>query len=274
MKRKMTFLLVIYLSLITNILAIEIPNNKRIDYWVNEFNKKRRQYYQLSIMRSGLYRPKVIEIFNNEGLPKELSWIPFVESGYNCSAKSKAEAAGCWQFVKKTGDYYGLERDNWKDQRYDFSKSTIAASKYLKELYKKFKKWDLALAAYNCGPTLVMSEIRKHGNDYWKLELPKETENYIPKFYAVLLISKNLKKYGFDYSKKKLIVVQLKKGSHNLRYIANKILGVDYKLFRRLNPGYDIGYTPPGRSSVIYLMKDWNLSLLEGFGLLAKKNAL
>ena len=97
--------------------------------------------------------------------------------------------------------------------------------------------------------------------------------NYISKFYAVLKISRNLKKYGFKNSTNELVDVKLKKGSHNLRYIARKILGVSYKEFSRLNPGFDIGHTPPGESTTIYLMKDWDISVLRGFGYLAKKNA-
>jgi len=162
----------------------------------------------------------------------------------------------------------------WKDQRYDFNKSTVAASEYLKRLYKMFENWDLALAAYNCGPGCIRYEMKEvDSSNYWDLKLNKETHDYLPKFYAVLKIARNLKKYGFKNAKNELRIVKLKSGSHNLRYIANNILQVDYKVFLRLNPGYEIGFTSPGESAVIYLMRDWDINLLRGFGLLAKKKA-
>ena len=250
--------------------ALEIPDNKRVDYWVKQFSQNKRQFFQASILRSGLYRPTIKIIFEDEELPIDLSWLPFIESGFDCSRKSKAKAAGCWQFMSKTGKSFGLKKGAWKDQRYDFNKSTVAAGKYLKKLYNRFGNWDLALSAYNCGPTKVRSEIKRVGKNYWDLKLPKETMNYTPQFYAVLKITRNLKKYGFKNAQNELRIVRLKHGSHNLRYIANNILQVDYKVFMRLNPGYEIGFTSPGESAVIYLMRDWDINLLRGFGLLNK----
>ena len=254
--------------------ALEIPKNERVDYWVKEFSQNRRNFFQRSIIRSGLYRETVKKIFDLEGLPEDLSWLPFIESGFNCSAESKADAAGCWQFIPNTGKAYGLEKGTWKDQRYDFGKSTLAAAKYLKKLHGRFKDWGLALAAYNCGPTRVRKEINKSGDDYWKLNLPWETENYVPQFYAVLKITRDLKKHGFNESTNSLKSVQLKEGSHNLRYIASRVLRVDYKVFKRINPGFELGYTPPGEETVIYLMDHWDTAMLKGFNLLAKKKAL
>ena len=260
-------ILALLLLITANISAFEIPKNKRIDHWVEEFSKNRRQFYQLSIMRSGLYRGTIVQKFKKAGLPEYLSWLPFVESGFNCAARSPAKAVGCWQFIPRTGKHFGLERNNWKDQRFDFSKSTVAAAEYLKKLYYRFNNWELALSAYNCGPTKVRSEMKRVGNNYWDMKLPDETMEYIPKFYAVLKISRNLDKYGFSPAKNSLIVVKLKEGSHSLRYISEVVLGVKYRTFKRLNPGYEIGYTPPGESASIYLMKDWDVEMLDGFGL-------
>lgn len=272
-KRLLLFIL-ICINYCPMALSLDIPKNERIDHWIKEFSQSRRQFFQLSIMRSGLYRSTVLNVLEKEKLPADLSWLPFIESGFNCAATSTAKAAGCWQFIKTTGKAYGLNKGVWKDQRYDFNRSTVAAAKYLKRLYKMFGNWDLALSAYNCGPGRVRSAIKKSGKDYWYLDLPSETMDYIPKFYAVIKITRDLEQYGFKESSGDLIIVQLRTGSHNLRYIADRILKVDYKVFLRLNPGYEIGYTPPGESTSIYLMKDWDIVLLRGFGLLAKKNAL
>lgn len=255
--------------------ALEIPKNERVDHWVKEFSQNRRNFFQKSIIRSGLYRNTVKEIFELEGLPEDLSWLPFIESGFNCSADSKAGAAGCWQFMKRTGEAFGLKKGTWKDQRYDFTKSTMAAAQYLNKLYKRFKNWDLALAAYNGGPTAVVAAIKKKkSKNYWDLRLASETTDYHPQFYAVLKITRDLKKYGFNESPISLKTVQLKEGSHSLRYIASRILGVDYRDFMRINPGYELGYTDPQEEAIIYLMNDWDDSMLRGFGLLAKKKPL
>ena len=270
---KKIILTILLINVLSSIFAFDIPKNSRIDKWIGEYTNSRRHHYQLSINRSGLYRPIIIRVFKNAGIPEELSWLPFIESGFRCGAESTAKAAGCWQFIPRTGKYFGLGKDNWTDQRFDFNRSTIAASKYLKELYETFHDWELVLAAYNCGPGKVNYQIKKKGKDFWKLDLPDQTEEYVPKFYAVLSISRDLKKYGFISPKNELISVELRKGSHNLRYIATKILGVEYDDFIMINPGFDINHTPPGISSTIYIMKDWNISLLRGFGLL-KKSAL
>lgn len=272
LKSIISVLLICFISSLSY--SFEIPENKRVDYWVKEFSHSRRQFFQSSIIRSGLYRPTIKAIFKKEGVPASLSWLPLIESGFNCSAVSNMKAAGCWQFIKRTGKAYGLKSGKWEDRRYDFTESTIAAAKYLKRLYKRFGKWDLALAAYNCGPTKVRKAIKKsRETDYWMLDLPGETTNYLPQFYAVLKITRDLEKYGFENAGESIIIVQLKSGSHSLRYIA-KILSVDYDDFERINPGYQIGYTHPKKSANIYLMKDWDISLLKGFGLLAKKNQL
>lgn len=271
---KKTLLIILLVFNFSSIHALEIPDNPRVNHWVKEFTQNRRKFFQRSIIRSGLYRETVKKVFDLEGLPEDLSWVPFIESGFNCSADSTAKAAGCWQFIPKTGEAFGLKKGTWKDQRYDFNKSTKAAAKYLKRLYRRFKNWELVLAAYNCGPTKVRKAIKKSGKNYWDMSLPKETMEYIPEFYAVLKITRDLKKYGFNESSDSLKSVQLKEGVHSLRYIAKNILKVDYKEFARINPGYIIGYTPPGESTRIYLKEDWDVSLLKWFGLLAKKDSL
>ena len=257
-------LLIIFLYSTT--FALEIPQNERIDFWVNKFTRgSLHNFFQNSIDKSTLYRPEIIKEFKRKGLPIELSWLPLVESGFDCSAKSKAKAAGCWQFMKKTGEENGLDIGAWEDQRYNFHKSTIAASKYLSRLHLRFKDWDLALSAYNWGPTRLRKRIKKNKtNDFWKLNLPDETKNYVSKFHATLIIVNDLKKYNFIAPKNGHISIKLKKGFYDLRYIA-KLLRVKYRDFERLNPGYKLGYSSPGEKITLFLERDWNLRILESF---------
>ncbi|MCP4756087.1 MAG: hypothetical protein GY866_34935, partial [Proteobacteria bacterium] len=105
--------------------------------------------------------------------------------------------------------------------------------------------------------------------DFWKLKVPKETRNYVPQLHAVLTIVKDLGRYGFEKPKGSLVLLKLRKGTHSLRYIAEKILLVNYRDFKLLNPGYEIDYTPPGRESTLYLKKDWNVGMICSFGLCA-----
>ena len=264
---KKTLLLILLIFSFSSIHALEIPDNKRVRHWVEDFTNGKRKFFQASVIRSGQYRPLIIEVFKKEGIPEDLSWLPLVESGFDCSAKSKASAAGCWQFMSRTGKHFNLDKSEWKDQRYDFNRSTIAAAKYLKHLHKRFKDWSLVLAAYNGGPTTVRRAIKKAGSkNYWDLKLNKQTYDYVPEFFAAVKISRKLKEYGFNKSENSLVIVMLAPGSHNLRHSARKILRVPWNDFERLNPGYEIGYTPPGESAMIYLKREWNVAMLRGFG--------
>jgi membrane-bound lytic murein transglycosylase D len=260
-----TILTIIIILISSSSSAFEIPKNKRIDHWVNYFQG--RHFFQKALNKSALYRPKIVSIFEKKGLPSELSWLPLIESVYDCSALSEAKAAGCWQIMDKTGKSLGLKNGPWEDQRYNFEKSTNAAAVYLKKLHRRFGRWELAIAAYNYGPTALHKKVKKIGNDFWELKLPQETMDYVPKFYAVIVIVSDLQKYGFTKPKNRFVTVKLKKGSHNLRYIA-KLLRVKYRDFENLNPGFKVGYTSPDRQITLFLRKDWNYKVLNNFGFL------
>ncbi|MGB9873442.1 MAG: lytic transglycosylase domain-containing protein, partial [Hydrogenobacter sp.] len=113
-------------------------------------------------------------------------------------AVSRSGAAGLWQFISSTARRYGLRVDDQVDERFDVIKSTEAAVRYLKDLYNMFGSWELALAAYNCGENCVKS--RTAGVDFWitKDMLPLETRNYVPAFFAVLLLVRDPVKYGIS----------------------------------------------------------------------------
>lgn len=129
-------------------------------------------------------------------LPEELKYLAIVESNLNAKAISPSGAKGLWQFMPKTGAQYGLYENNTISLFFDPIASTDAACRYLRDLYKKFKDWELALAAYNCGPGRVSKIMKKTGRKtFWSIRshLPKETQNYVPSFLAV--------KYVFDFYK-------------------------------------------------------------------------
>lgn len=142
------------------------------------------------------------EIFRDEGIPEELINVALLESQFNPRAKSPAGAKGMWQFMSGTGRLYGLTVSGKKDERTDPILSTIAAAKHLRDLYKEFNDWHLALAAYNAGPARVSRALEKSGADtFWELArsgaLPQETLNFVPKFIASTIIMQRPQSFGF-----------------------------------------------------------------------------
>jgi membrane-bound lytic murein transglycosylase D len=184
----------------------EIPliMNADVEKEIRSFLGFERNFFISSYHRSGLYRPMIVRELKKAGLPEELSWLPLVESGFKVSALSHARALGPWQFIPSTGYKYGLNRDEWIDERMDPEKSTRAAISYLKDLHDMFGDWLTVLAAYNCGEGRVLRVISSQHLNYldrfWDLYhiLPYETARYVPRFLATLHIVKNPAKFGID----------------------------------------------------------------------------
>ena len=190
----------------TNGKRSEIPHiiNSDVEKEIRLFQTVEKDFFIQSYGRSGLYRPIILRELKKAGLPEELSWLPLVESGFKIHALSRARALGLWQFIPSTGYKYGLNRDEWIDERMDVEKSTRAAIDYLKELHGMFGDWLTVLAAYNCGEGRLLKVIsRQHINyfdRFWDLyhQLPYETARYVPRFLATLQIIRDPKKYGID----------------------------------------------------------------------------
>ena len=190
----------------TNGQRSEIPHiiNSDVEKEIRLFQTVEKDFFIQSYGRSGLYRPIILRELKKAGLPEELSWLPLVESGFKIHALSRARALGLWQFIPSTGYKYGLNRDEWIDERMDVEKSTRAAIDYLKELHGMFGDWLTVLAAYNCGEGRVLKVMsRQHINyfdRFWDLyhQLPYETARYVPRFLATLQIIRDPKKYGID----------------------------------------------------------------------------
>jgi len=186
----------------------EIPliMNADVEKEIRSFQTVERGFFLRSYQRSGLYMPVILKQLQEAGLPKELAWLPLVESGFQVHVLSRARALGLWQFIPSTGYKFDLKRDRWVDERMDVEKSTRAAIAYLKELHELFGDWLTVLAAYNCGEGKVLRVIsRQHINyldHFWDLyrQLPHETARYVPRFLATLHIIRNPKKYGMDLS--------------------------------------------------------------------------
>jgi membrane-bound lytic murein transglycosylase D len=201
-------ILTLYNSIQTNVKGIrsEIPviSNADVEKEIRQFQTVERDFFISSYHRSAMYRPIILRELKKAGLPEELAWLPLVESGFKISALSTARALGLWQFIPSTGYKYGLNRDDWVDERMDIEKSTRAAIDYLKELHTMFGDWLTVLAAYNCGEGRIMRNIASQHINYldrfWDLyhKLPYETARYVPRFIATVLVIRDPQKYGID----------------------------------------------------------------------------
>src|SRR5690606_8365772 len=187
----------------------DLPNldHDRVDYWVERFTTSKRDEFARVLERMGHYQPMISSKQEEQGMPQDLIYLALIESGFNPSAYSPAAASGLWQFIRETGERYGLEVNRAVDERNDPEKATDAALKYLGDLHDRFGSWYLAAAAYNTGENRVGRIMREETGsekgtedsyyDIWE-RLPRETRDYVPLMVAAARIAKEPQKYGFD----------------------------------------------------------------------------
>lgn len=188
-------------SFIENQLQISVPNNKRI---IQEKDKilKNKNSFETVVLRSEPYIYYITNQLDAQNMPVELALIPLIESAYNPLATSYAKAAGLWQIVPITAQQYGLTKNSWYDPRRDLIESTDTAITLLQYLNQQFDgDWLLTLAAYNAGEGRVKRAIAWNKSkglptNFWALNLPKETMQYVPKFLATVDLIKHREKYN------------------------------------------------------------------------------
>ncbi len=207
----------------------------------------------LWLKRANRYFPYIEKQLADAGLPDDLKYLAVAESSLLTHARSPAGATGYWQFMPRTATGKGLRRDALSDERYNLEYSTIAALKYLKECYKKFGSWSLAMAAYNCGERRVSEAIgQQKVNNYYRLKLPRETERYIFRIAAIKILLENYERYGYRISSEELYPPaqydEIKVNSRYKIYIPALAVaaGTDYNTIRDLNPQFTNYYFPSG----------------------------
>jgi len=181
---------------------IPLVMNQSVSGAVAYLTQHARGYLESVLERLGKYGPMISKSLRQDGLPQDLVYLPGPESAYDPEALSRKGARGLWQLMPATAELYGLKVNYSVDEREDPFKSTQAAVRDLKDLYKMFGDWYLALAAYDSGPGTMQRVIARTGYaDYWKLRqlhvLIPETESYVPVFLATALIAKDPQAYGF-----------------------------------------------------------------------------
>jgi membrane-bound lytic murein transglycosylase D len=178
--------------------------NDQVAMFINYFSStKGRHTLEHGLTRAGRYREMIAATLKEVGVPQDLIYLAMAESGFQPLAVSRAGARGMWQFMWGRGSEYGLERNWWVDDRQDPMKSTRAAAQHLKDLYREFGDWYLAMAAYNTGPGNIQHAVERTGYaDFWELYkrgvLPQETRNYVPIIVAVTIMAKNPAQYGLE----------------------------------------------------------------------------
>jgi len=217
----------------------------------------RRAVVERWLSRSGRYAEMIRDVLLQAGLPEELIFTAMIESGFDPLAASRAGAKGLWQFMTATARRYGLRVDRWLDERLDPEKSTLAAARYLADLYGMFGSWHLVQAAYNAGETrIVRAMAGTRSSDFWELArtqlLADETKNFVAAIQAATLIGREPDRYGF--------VVALEEP---LRYEEVRVppatsfkklavrAGIPEAELRRLNPEIRQGQTPPGEAYAV-----------------------
>lgn len=242
---------------------IPIVVNDRVEYFIRFFQTVARDRFINWLKRSGRYVPIMREILREHGLPEDLVYLAMIESGFNPTARSYRQAVGPWQFIYGTGKKYGLRIDEWVDERRDPIKSTIAAARYLKDLYDLFRCWYLAAAGYNAGEGAVSRAISQYRTeDYWELikypGLKDETRDYVPKMIAAALIAKNPERYGFtgiDYDPPLRWKEVKAPPSTPLETIA-LCAGISLAMIKDLNPHLLGSSTPPDGPYPVRLPED------------------
>ncbi len=168
--------------------VIDLSYNKVVRNFIELYTEKRRSQVEMILGLSEYYFPIFEEVLDKYSLPLELKYMPIIESALNPLAMSRAGANGLWQFMFRTAKELNLEITSFVDERRDPVKATEAAAIYLKQLFDIYGDWQLAIAAYNCGPGNVNKAIRRSGGktDYWEIYyyLPRETRGYVPAFIA------------------------------------------------------------------------------------------
>jgi len=238
---------------IGSLIDIPVPDHHSIRAALDLFTSEMRSDIQQSLTRSARYKNLIDKVLDEYKLPKALAYLPVIESAYLPRLTSRAGAHGIWQFMPETAREYGLRVDWWVDERADPDRSTRAAAAYLKDLYRDFQDWPLALAAYNAGAGRIHRALVETGsNSFWRLmelsAIPRETRGYVPTFFAAILIANDAASYGFRSADP--LTADVKRveveGPLSLRFIA-QTAGIDEALLRELNPSLRHDIVPPGK---------------------------
>lgn len=258
---------------------VPLIQNAQVNRHLVYYTLRRPEVMETWRERAEVYKPMMDKIFAEEGVPNELIYLSFIESGINPNARSWAAAVGMWQFIAATGRVYGLEINWWVDERRDPEKSSRAAARHLKDLYNIWGDWHLAMANYNISPRGLNRAINRAGGvkDYWVAYpyLPRETRGYVPGFIATTMINMSPEEFGFskNYGREPysydLVEVD---GLMPLDEMA-KIIGIKADELKEYNPELLRWATPPGNKYSLKIPKGKKSDFLAAYKDIPKESA-
>lgn len=232
----------------------EIPDNDHplVNHYERLFRTTQLNYIRVSLERARSYKDLIFQVLDELGAPRELFFLPIIESAFTSNATSRVGAAGIWQFMPRSAVPYDMNITMWLDERRDFLKSTRGAIKKLMDEYQYFKDWHLTLAAYNCGVARIQRILNKHGPlTFWEMAerrlLPRETIHYVPKFLAAVRVASQAGRMDLPLSWESesqyaLVHVPFQADLSQLARVAK----VDYQRLRSFNRELIYGITPVG----------------------------
>ena len=234
--------------------VMEMAYNDIVQQFINRYSGRLRHSVSYMLGAANFYMPIFEEALEAYQLPLELKYLPIIESALNPKAVSRVGATGLWQFMLGTGKQYGLQVNSLVDERRDPIKSSYAAARFLRDMYKVFGDWNLVIAAYNCGPGNINKAIRRANassssdetksdiKDYWHIYpyLPRETRGYVPAFIAANYIMTYYSLHNICPMRTRLPAktdtIMVTRNVHMAQIAA--VLGIDIDMIRSLNPMY------------------------------------
>ncbi|HHG85653.1 MAG TPA: LysM peptidoglycan-binding domain-containing protein [Bacteroidetes bacterium] len=230
---------------------ISMDYNSYVQAYINLYAVRRREQVERMLGLKEVYFPIFEEELDRQGVPIELKYLPVVESALNPHAVSRVGATGLWQFMHATGRMYKLQVTSYVDHRRDPYRSTEAAVRYLKNMYKTYGDWLLVIAAYNCGPGNVNKAIARSGGKrtFWEIrdKLPRETRGYVPAFIAATYVFNYAAEYNLypkhvDFSFQQ-DTVQILRSKVSLKHLAD-MTNTDFYTLKDLNPELKLDIVP------------------------------
>lgn len=230
--------------------VVPMTYNSEVRAYIKVYVRIMSQRLDAMLSLSEYYFPMFEETLDRYKVPEELKYLTIVESALNPQATSRAGAAGLWQFMYQTGKHYDLEVNSLVDERRDPFKSTVAAARYLRTLYDMYGDWQMAMAAYNCGPGNVNKAIARSGGKgtFWQIYhyLPRETRGYIPKYIAATYIMNYYHEHGLKAGHYDIPIrtdtVQLHRDVHF--GVVERYTGIPVEQLRQLNPQFRTNVVP------------------------------
>lgn len=237
---------------------ITLPYNETVKNYMILYSEKMPAKMSQILGLAQYYMPIFEETFRRYNLPLELKYVAIIESALNPRAVSRVGATGMWQFMYRTALNYGLTIDSYIDERMDPERSVDAAARYLRDAYRIFGDWSLAISSYNCGSGNVNKAIKRAGgaDDFWSIYqyLPKETRGYVPAMVGAMYAVRYAKEYGLEPTPLHLPVYvdtfMITKNMH-LRQVS-EVIGVPIEDIRDLNPQYYKDIVPGAQGPQVF----------------------